>query len=96
LKRYTAQRKLHVKPGTSVGDTYEIKGHGQLGSLLVEISGLKMPAEELSEKYKQINENWRSEVEAEDAQLFENESAAARIKSGLDPQQVCHERPASL
>jgi DnaJ-class molecular chaperone len=89
-------RKLHIKPGTSVGDIYEIKGHGELGSLLVEISGLKMPApEELSEKYKEMNENWRSEVESEDALLFENESTAAKIKSGLGLQQACPERPAS-
>jgi DnaJ-class molecular chaperone len=88
------QRKLHIRPGTSVGDTYEIKGHGELGSLIVVISGLQMPApEELSEKYKEMNDRWRNEVESEDTQLKENDIAARKIKN--DPKGSCPEQPAS-
>jgi DnaJ-class molecular chaperone len=36
-------RKLYIRPGTNVGDLYELRGHGPLGSLMVRVSALEMP-----------------------------------------------------
>jgi hypothetical protein len=53
-----------------------------------------MPApEELSEKYKEMNDRWKNEVESEETQLKENDTAARKIKNG--PKGSCPEQPAS-
>lgn len=83
VKTLYGLRKLYIKPRTKIGDMYEIKNHGDLGSLLVNISNLKMPEEtEIDEEQIKINEIWKKEVELENKQLLENEKIKKEIQKG--------------
>jgi DnaJ-class molecular chaperone len=67
------RRKMYVKPGTKMGDSYEIKYHGHLGSLIVIVAGLEMPVMQNSSFIIP------DEVEEEEKQLRENREAVAKI-----------------
>ena len=69
-------RKLYIKPGTDIGDVYEIKDHGPLGSLFVEIAGFQMP------KVNDLNPSNEAEkeIQAEDQEIKNNKEIAEQIK----------------
>jgi DnaJ-class molecular chaperone len=69
-------RKLYIKPGTDVGDIYEIKEHGPLGSLFVEIDGFHMP------RVNDIDPQNDAEkiIETEDQEVKNNKDLADKIK----------------
>ena len=68
-------RKLYIRPGTDVGSLYEIKNHGQLGSLMVRISGMSMPLVHDPDSEK-IAEKISKEIEMEEAELARNKEIA--------------------
>lgn len=73
-------RKLNVRAGTNVGDSYVIKNHGPLGGLEVVVSGLQMPVFVDSSNVEA--ENLRQcEVDEEDRTLEGNDVLAERIRS---------------
>jgi DnaJ-class molecular chaperone len=75
-------RKLHITPCTHIGDIYEIKNHGDLGSLLIIISAFKMPTKtSSSEEQEKINKIWEKEVELEEKQLQENKELEIKLKN---------------
>lgn len=73
-------RKLHIKAGTNIGDSYLIRRHGSLGGLEVVVAALEMPevdgksvAEEESKRQK--------EVEDEERLLEENGLLTERLRT---------------
>lgn len=73
-------RKLHIKAGTNIGDSYVIRRHGPLGGLEVVVVGFEMPeidgmslAEEESKRQR--------EVEEEERLLEEHRALIEKLKS---------------
>lgn len=66
-------RKLFISPGTDVGDYYEIQNHGNLGSLMVKISALKMPiVQELDSSSNKMQKKINEEIKKEEQEIKEN------------------------
>lgn len=66
-------RKLFIKPGADIGDTYEIKNHGNLGSLIVKISGMTMPViHEMDSSSNAMIKKANDEIEMEEREIEEN------------------------
>jgi len=73
-------RKLHIKAGTNIGDSYVINNHGPLGNLEVVVSGIVMPPAAASAEDPE-QERMRKEVEEEEAALRANREAADKLKA---------------
>lgn len=70
-------RKLFIKPGTDIGDTYEIKNHGNLGSLVVRISGMSMPViHEIDSSSNAMVKKANEEIEKEEREIENNIKAS--------------------
>lgn len=68
-------RKLFIRPGTDIGDIYEIKNHGQLGSLMVKISSMSMPViHDMDSSAKVMEEKARLEIEKEEREIAANQA----------------------
>jgi len=66
-------RKLFIRPGTDIGDSYEIKNHGPLGSLIVKISAMSMPViQEMDSSCKVMEEKINKEIEQEEKEIASN------------------------
>jgi DnaJ-class molecular chaperone len=72
-------RKLYIKPGTDIGDVYEIKDHGPLGSLFVEITGFQMP------KINDLNPSneQEKEIQNEEQEMKNNKDLVDKLKAFL-------------
>jgi DnaJ-class molecular chaperone len=74
-------RKLFIKPGTNIGDIYEIKNHGHLGSLMVIISSMSMPLiHDMDQSCKSMEEKAMLEIEKEEKEI-ENNFKSSGVKS---------------
>jgi DnaJ-class molecular chaperone len=73
-------RKLHIKAGTNIGDSYVIKKHGPLGGLEVVIAGLEMPEVD-KQAFVEEESKRQKEVEEEERLLEENKLIAEQLKS---------------
>lgn len=73
-------RKLNIKAGTNIGDSYVIKNHGPLGGLEVVISGVEMPVVD-DPSASEVEGQRQREVDEEDDLLARNEEEAARIRA---------------
>lgn len=70
-------RKLYIKPGTNVGDLYELKDHGPLGSLMVRVAALEMPViHDLDSSTDIAGERKRREIEEEELEIEGNREIA--------------------
>lgn len=66
-------RKLYIRPGTNVGDVYEIKNHGPLGSLMVNIAGMIMPViHDMDSDPLAVESKANREIEEEDREIARN------------------------
>ena len=66
-------RKLYVRPGTNIGDVYEIKKHGPLGSLMVNISAMIMPVvHDMESDPLAVEEKTKKEIEEEEKEIARN------------------------
>lgn len=66
-------RKMFIRPGTDIGDSYEIKNHGPLGSLIVKISSMSMPVmHEMDSSSKVMEEKIKKEIEQEEREIASN------------------------
>lgn len=72
-------RKLNIKAGTNIGDSYVIKNHGPLGGLEVVISGIEMPVVD-DPSTLEVDDPRQREVDLEDNELLENERRANEIR----------------
>lgn len=70
-------RKLNVKAGTNIGDSYFIPDHGPLGGLEVVISGMEMPVVDDPSSLEVAGR--QKEVDEEDRQLMENRLKAEEL-----------------
>lgn len=69
-------RKLFIRPGTDIGDTYEIKDHGNLGPLIVRISAMTMPViHDMDSSSKVMEENANKEIEEEEREIARNKES---------------------
>jgi DnaJ-class molecular chaperone len=75
-------RKLNIRAGTNIGDSYVIKNHGPLGGLEVVISGVEMPVVD-DPSTLEVDELRQREVDEEDRILHENDAKADDIKRDL-------------
>lgn len=65
-------RKLYIRPGTNIGDVYEIKNHGPLGSLMVNISGMIMPVVHDMDSDLSVEDKANKEIEEEEKEIARN------------------------
>ena len=66
-------RKLFIKPGTNIGDMYEIRNHGHLGSLMVRISSMSMPViHDMDQSCKSMEEKAMLEIQKEEEEIRNN------------------------
>lgn len=73
-------RKLYIRPGTNVGDLYELKDHGPLGSLMVRVSALEMPViHDLDSSSEVAGEKIRREIREEDEEIRRNQELSKNI-----------------
>lgn len=73
-------RKLYLKPGTNVGDVYEVKDHGPLGSLVVRVAGLEMPViHDLDSSVEVAEERAGREIRQEEEEVRRNREIAGNI-----------------
>lgn len=77
-------RKLYIRPGTNIGDSYEIKNHGHLGSLVVNIAGMEMPViHDMESDSLAVPEKVAREIEEEEREIRVNmEKAGVKTSSG--------------
>lgn len=73
-------RKLNIRAGTNIGDSYVIRNHGPLGGLEVVISGIEMPVVD-DPSTMEVDELRQREVDEEDRALEGNENMASRIRA---------------
>lgn len=73
-------RKLNIRAGTNIGDSYVIRNHGPLGGLEVVISGIEMPVVD-DPSTMEVDDLRQREVDEEDRVLEDNESTAERIRA---------------
>lgn len=73
-------RKLNIRAGTNIGDSYVIRNHGPLGGLEVVISGMEMPVVE-DPSSMEVDHTRQREVDEEDDTLRGNEDLASRIRT---------------
>lgn len=72
-------RRMYVRPGTNVGDLYELKDHGPLGSLVVRVAALEMPViHDLDSSAEVVGERIRVEIEEEEREVGMNRDVAKR------------------
>lgn len=72
-------RKLNVRAGTNIGDSYVIKNHGLLGGLEVVVSGFQMPVV-VDSSENEVEQKRQKEVDEEDSELEKNRKDAERIQ----------------
>jgi DnaJ-class molecular chaperone len=72
-------RKLNIRAGTGMGDSYVIKNHGPLGGLEVVITGMEMPVVD-DPSTLEVDELRQREVDEEDRILEGNAAAAEEIR----------------
>lgn len=77
IKTLYGIRKVAIKAGTNLGDTYLIKNHGPLGCLSVIISGLKMPL--VKDLEESTDENQKL-VDEEEKELLANQQKAKELE----------------
>ncbi len=81
IKTLFGIRKIFITPGTDVGDYYEIKNHGNLGSLMVKISELKMPIiQELDSSLNKMQKKANEEIQKEEQEIEKNIKASGAKK----------------
>ena len=73
-------RKLHIKAGTNIGDSYVIREHGLLGGLEVIVVGFDMPEVDGSALAEEETKRQR-EVEEEERLLESNRLLIEKLKS---------------
>lgn len=78
-------RKLNIKPGTNIGDSYLINNHGPLGTLEVVISGVEMPVINDSSSLE-VECARQKEVDEEEKELVNNQQVAEELKKSVPPQ----------
>lgn len=73
-------RKLYIRPGTNVGDLYELKDHGPLGSLMVRVAALEMPViHDLDSSSEVAGEKIRREIREEEEEIKKNQDLSKNI-----------------
>ena len=78
MKTLYGIRKLYIKPGTNIGDVYEMKNHGPLGSLMINISGMIMPVvHDMESDPLAVEEKTKKEIEEEEKEIERNKSLSA-------------------
>jgi DnaJ-class molecular chaperone len=71
-------RKLFIKPGTDIGDIYEIKNHGHLGSLMVRISSMSMPViHDMDSSSNVMAEKAEIEIRKEEEEIAKNKKISS-------------------
>jgi DnaJ-class molecular chaperone len=74
-------RKLFIRPGTDIGDAYDIPDHGDLGSLVIKISSMSMPViHDMDSSSLEIAEKAKREIEKEEDEIRRN-AALAGLKN---------------
>lgn len=76
VKTLYGVRKLYIRPGTNIGDTYEIKNHGPLGSLIVNVAGMIMPVIHDMDSDLSVEEKAKREIEEEEKEIAGNRAVA--------------------
>jgi DnaJ-class molecular chaperone len=77
VKTLYGVRKLYIRPGTNIGDLYEIKNHGPLGSLMVKISGMIMPVvHDMDSDPLAVEDKAKKEIEEEEKEIARNKGLA--------------------
>jgi DnaJ-class molecular chaperone len=72
-------RKLNIRAGTNIGDSYIIKNHGPLGGLEVVVSGIEMPTMDEIQTDEVVDLRQR-EIDEEDKMLEDNAKTAEEIR----------------
>lgn len=73
-------RKVNIKAGTNIGDSYIIPDHGPLGGLEVVVSGIEMPVVDDPNSLEVVVKR-QTEVDEEDRLLKENQMKAEEIRA---------------